>query len=190
MLRRNRLPVPAHRICRDETEALRAAESLGYPVVIKPADKDGGIAVRADLRTPAEVSEAFAIAEKVSKLILVEQYVTGKDYRLTVFGNTCVWAIERQPAVRCRVNRGIGSSIRMLQQSKCHHGPRYDREKCKGRNGDNQRQQVEAKEPVRLRFVVDQVQPSQQGLEPPMGSISSDDQCKSALIGHRSGGCI
>lgn len=98
MLRRNRLPVPAHRICRDETEALRAAESLGYPVVIKPADKDGGIAVRADLRTPEEVSEAFAIAEKVSKLILVEQYVTGKDYRLTVFGNTCVWAVERQPA--------------------------------------------------------------------------------------------
>lgn len=111
VLRRNRLPAPAHRLVRDENEALRAAETLGYPVVVKPADKDGGIAVRADLRTPAEVSEAFEIARKVSSLVLVEQFVTGKDYRLTVFGNTCVWAVERQPA---GVTGDGTSSIRQL----------------------------------------------------------------------------
>lgn len=98
ILRRSRLPVPLHRLARNEDEALRIAEQLGYPVVVKPADKDGGIAVQADLRTADEVREAYAVARQKSHLVLVEQFVKGNDYRLIVFRGQCVWAVERQPA--------------------------------------------------------------------------------------------
>ena len=98
ILRRNRLPVPLHRLAGNEDEALRIAEQLGYPVVVKPADKDGGIAVQADLRTADEVREAYRVARQKSHLVLVEQFVKGNDYRLTVFRGQCVWAVERQPA--------------------------------------------------------------------------------------------
>lgn len=98
MLRRARLPVPDHALVHEEAEAIAAAQRLGYPVVVKPADCDGGVAVRADLRNEDELREAFAVARKVSRRILVEQFVRGRDFRLTVFRGRCIWAVERQPA--------------------------------------------------------------------------------------------
>ena len=98
ILRRNRLPVPAHQLARDEEHALQIAEQLGYPVVVKPADRDGGVAVQADLRTGDEVVSAYRLARQKSNMVLVEQFAQGNDYRLTVFRDQCVWAIERVPA--------------------------------------------------------------------------------------------
>ncbi|QZP08121.1 acetate--CoA ligase family protein [Caenibius sp. WL] len=110
ILRRHRLPVPLHHLAGNEDEALRIAEQLGYPVVVKPADKDGGIAVHADLRTADEVREAYAVARQKSHLVLVEQFVKGNDYRLTVFRGQCVWAVERQPA------GVVGDGVSTIQQ--------------------------------------------------------------------------
>ena len=98
MLRRHRLPVPDHALVADEAQAIAAAEMLGYPVVVKPADQDGGLAVQAGLQSRQELVEAFALAQRVSKKILVERHAPGRDYRLTVFHDRCVWAVERQPA--------------------------------------------------------------------------------------------
>jgi cyanophycin synthetase len=98
VLRRSGLPAPPNGIAMDESQALEIARRLGYPVVVKPADKDGGIAVQADLRTEDEVKTAFAAAYKVSKSVLVERFIAGRDYRITVFRGKAVWAVERVPA--------------------------------------------------------------------------------------------
>ncbi len=98
MLRRHRLPVPDHVVVSNEQQAIAAASSLGYPVVIKPADQDGGVAVQADLQSEQELTAAFALARRVSQNVLVERHALGRDYRLTVFQGRCVWAVERQPA--------------------------------------------------------------------------------------------
>ena len=98
MLRRHRVPVPEHVLVRDEQQAITAARSLGYPVVVKPADQDGGVAVQADLQSEQEVVNAFALAQKISRNVLVERHIAGRDYRLTVFHERCIWAVERQPA--------------------------------------------------------------------------------------------
>jgi len=98
VLRRAGLPAPANAIVMDEKQAVEVAKKLGYPVVVKPADKDGGVAVQADLRTAAEVEAAFANAAKVSKSVLVENFIAGRDYRITVFRGKAVWAVERVPA--------------------------------------------------------------------------------------------
>ena len=91
------IPVPVHKQVVDEATALKAAEEIGYPVVVKPANLDGGTAVGADLRTPAEVQKAFRIARDKSDQILVEKHVPGRDYRITVFQNHAIWAVERVP---------------------------------------------------------------------------------------------
>ena len=46
------LPVPRQRQVHDENEAARAAESIGYPVVVKPLDANHGRASRSTSRPP------------------------------------------------------------------------------------------------------------------------------------------
>lgn len=97
VLRRAGIPVPNHFVVKDGEEAVRRAEELGYPVVIKPADQDGGVGVAAGLRTAEHVSSAFAAARKYSATIIVEKHFEGRDYRLVVFRGDMIWAIERIP---------------------------------------------------------------------------------------------
>lgn len=97
-LRRAGLPAPANGTAQTVEQALEIVRQLGYPVVVKPADKDGGIAVQADLRTEDEVRWAFDAACKVSKTVLVEKFVAGRDYRIVVFRGKAIWAKERRPA--------------------------------------------------------------------------------------------
>lgn len=97
MLRHAGVPVPAHVRVHDEEAALRAADALGYPVVVKPADLDGGVAVAPGLLNPEEVRRSFAIARAASANVLVEKHFEGRDYRLTVFNSQLLWTYERVP---------------------------------------------------------------------------------------------
>ncbi len=97
VLRRMGLPVAPGRDAANEQDALKIAGELGYPVVVKPSDKDGGLGVAADLRTPEEVSAAYVAARKISASVLVERFIPGRDYRLVVFHGRLVWAVEREP---------------------------------------------------------------------------------------------
>ena len=97
VLRRAGIPVPDHIIVPDINAAEKAAHDLGFPVVVKPADMDGGIGVAAGLTTRHEVREAFGAAQKKSRRILVEKHYDGRDYRLTVFQGELIWAVERVP---------------------------------------------------------------------------------------------
>lgn len=98
LLREAGLPVPEHRLVTDAPSAVITAREFGYPVVIKPADRDGGVGVAAGLCTDDEVKEAYEIASKLSRNILVERHIPGRDYRITVFRGEAIWAIERIPA--------------------------------------------------------------------------------------------
>jgi len=97
-LRQAGLPVPAHQAVSGADEAVRVASRLGYPVVVKPVDRDGGLGVSVGLETEDEVRMAFAGASAVSARVLVEKHVVGRDYRLTVLDGKLLWAIERIPA--------------------------------------------------------------------------------------------
>src|SRR3990167_6044754 len=64
VLRACGLPVPTHRRGRSLAQALEAAAQLGYPLVVKPMDCDGGRGVAAGLSTAAEVEQAFMAARR------------------------------------------------------------------------------------------------------------------------------
>ncbi|WP_186343169.1 hypothetical protein [Allochromatium palmeri] len=91
------LPAPQHFAAGSADEAVRRARQLGFPVVIKPDDLDGGKGVHAGLRNEALVRQCHAEARRHSRNILVEKHVEGRDYRLTVFEGRLIKATERIP---------------------------------------------------------------------------------------------
>ena len=97
------VPVPKGRTFRngDFDTARQFADSLGYPVVVKPAMGVRGIGVVAGIQDRSELDLAFEQLRQ-SKLgeqdFIVEKHISGKDYRIVVIGDEVVAAILRDPA--------------------------------------------------------------------------------------------
>lgn len=94
------IPVPRSVVVRSVDDAVRTAERLRYPVVIKPLDGNHGRGVFINLADEGEVREFYpsALAEARGDSILVETYIPGKDYRILVVNNNVVAVAERVPA--------------------------------------------------------------------------------------------
>ncbi len=94
------LPVPKQDSVRSADAAVSAANRIGYPVVVKPLDGNHGRGVCLDLQDEAAVREAFPIAEDQSRRgwVIVESFVTGKDYRCLIIDGRMVAIAERVPA--------------------------------------------------------------------------------------------
>ncbi len=92
------LPVPAGFQARNPAEAVTAAKQIGFPVVVKPADCEQGEGVSADLRTNHEVLEAFELAGKLSSEVIVEKFIKGPAYRITLVRGEPVSIVRRLPA--------------------------------------------------------------------------------------------
>lgn len=91
------LPVPRHVHVASEDAAAAAARELGYPVVVKPDDRDGGVGVHAGLQDEDQVRRSYRLAAAESQRVLVEKHVEGRDYRITVDNGRVVKAIGRRP---------------------------------------------------------------------------------------------
>jgi cyanophycin synthetase len=98
VLRSAGLPVPKHQLVASAEQAVAVADVYGYPVVVKPANLDGGLGVMAGLRTAEAVKRAFDAAAKLSKRVLVEQFVEGSDYRVRVCKGLALSVVVRRPA--------------------------------------------------------------------------------------------
>ena len=94
------LPVPRSQTVRSEEEALAAAKTLGFPLVLKPLDGNHGRGVNLDLRTDDDVRRAYPVARAQSRSgdLVVETYVAGNDYRVLVIGGKLAAVAERVPA--------------------------------------------------------------------------------------------
>jgi len=62
--------------------ALQIAREIGFPVVIKPVDSNQGKGVTLNIKDEQEMEIAYNEARKYSRVVLVEKYVKGKDYRV------------------------------------------------------------------------------------------------------------
>ena len=91
------LPTAPHRLAGSEQDAAEIAQTLGFPVVVKPADQEQGRGVANNLGTPEEVRAAWLAARKVSERILVEKHVEGFTHRLTVVEGEVVSVVRRRP---------------------------------------------------------------------------------------------
>ncbi|NNC77893.1 MAG: cyanophycin synthetase [Woeseiaceae bacterium] len=91
------LPVPKQFIARSATQALRAAERIGYPVVLKPLAGNHGRGVSINLKTDDDVRVAFEKAREHGRSIVVEGFIEGFDHRLLVINGELVAAAKRVP---------------------------------------------------------------------------------------------
>lgn len=98
LLRQAGFPVPEQVEVCDLGMALREAERIGYPVVLKPADLDQGIGVEAGLMSQAELRAAFGRVSKHKRALLLEKHIAGQDLRVNVVNGRFQDAIARFPA--------------------------------------------------------------------------------------------
>lgn len=91
------IPVPLSSVVYDAQQAQNVADQTGYPVVVKPADRDRGEGVTVDIQSARDVVRAFEKAKQLSKQILVEKRVPGICHRLLVFKDQVIFAYSRHP---------------------------------------------------------------------------------------------
>lgn len=92
------IPVPYGQVAYSEVEAVKAAEYIGYPVVVKPQNGNQGKGVSLNLKTSHEVVDAFKLAKNYSSKIMVEKQIKGRHYRVLVVDGKFCCASERIPA--------------------------------------------------------------------------------------------
>ena len=93
------LPVPLQRMVYSDTQAVKMAKRIGYPVVLKPLNANHGRGVSIDLTTEEQVITAFAFAREhgTSRAVLVESFLTGLDHRMLVVDGELVAVAKRVP---------------------------------------------------------------------------------------------
>lgn len=104
------LPAPRGALVSSADEAVEAATRLGAPVVVKPLDGNHGRAVRTNLSAEADIRAAFEAARLVSRRVIVERFIRGRDYRVLVINGDIAAVAERAPA------RIIGDGARSIEE--------------------------------------------------------------------------
>ena len=92
------VPVPQQRPVGSLDAAKQAAAEIGYPVIVKPRDLDGGQGVTTHIRDEAELAAAVAMALEQSSSLLIERHITGDEFRLLIVGGRLVSVHCREPA--------------------------------------------------------------------------------------------
>ncbi len=91
------LPVARQRLVYSEEGAAKAAERIGYPVVVKPLNANHGRGCSTNLERPQQVRVAYTNARKHSRSVLVESFIRGFDHRMLVVNGELVAVAQRVP---------------------------------------------------------------------------------------------
>jgi D-alanine-D-alanine ligase-like ATP-grasp enzyme len=109
LLREAGLPAPRNVVVRDAHTAVRVAQELGFPVVVKPVTADFGWGVSTGNQSEEQVRAAFTLAAQHGA-VLVEEQIPGEHHRLLVMHGRCIAISRRLPA------RVIGDGISTILQ--------------------------------------------------------------------------
>src|ERR1700758_4273350 len=91
------LPVPQQELVQSETQAVRAARRIGFPVVTKPYNGNHGRGISIRLSTEEEVAHGYQVAREHSRSVVIESFLEGEDHRLLVVNGELVAATRRTP---------------------------------------------------------------------------------------------
>ncbi len=97
-LREGGVPVPPAGIASQASDALKLARKLGWPVVVKPSNRDQGEGVVPGIRDEPSLQLAYEAAAKLSPgSVIVEKHIPGDDHRMLVVGGRLLAATRRIP---------------------------------------------------------------------------------------------
>jgi len=97
MLDRQHLPIPQSACFCDRQEAKEYAEKHSFPIVIKPADKSCAIGVTINPVGKEQISVALDEAFTHGSSVMVEEFIEGLDYRITIFDGEIIAVTYRAP---------------------------------------------------------------------------------------------
>jgi acyl-CoA synthetase (AMP-forming)/AMP-acid ligase II/D-alanine-D-alanine ligase-like ATP-grasp enzyme len=99
LLRSAGLPAAVHAVAATHDAARRAAGRIGWPVVVKPVDRDRGEGVTVDVADDQTLRVAFDEAVRLSKAkqAIIERQVDGVCHRLFVANGKLLYAVKRLP---------------------------------------------------------------------------------------------
>ncbi|MFJ1269164.1 cyanophycin synthetase [Legionella lytica] len=92
------IPVPHGTTVCSLAELENALENLSFPLVIKPYNGNHGRGVLTNIHSRAKALLGYELAKKISKTILIEEYIRGNDYRFLVINYKVVAVAKRTPA--------------------------------------------------------------------------------------------
>lgn len=98
MLEDAAIPVPSGSLVIDEEGLESAIKKFGYPLVIKPLDGNHGKGASINVNDYETARIGLEHAQKYSKKVIVERYITGFDFRVLVINHKMVAAARRVPA--------------------------------------------------------------------------------------------
>jgi cyanophycin synthetase len=98
LLRSAGLPGAEHVTSKTWQETLAAVAQLGYPVVIKPYDRDNGQGVYAGITDESTLRLAYDEVTKLVSEFLVERHVEGVGHRFTIYNDQAITVTRKLPA--------------------------------------------------------------------------------------------
>ncbi|MCW3070615.1 MAG: cyanophycin synthetase [Bacteroidetes bacterium] len=98
MLEEAKLPVPKGVIVYDEEELLSEIKNMQFPLVTKPLDGNHGRGVTTEINSIEKALHGLKIAQKISKAVIVEEFIRGEDHRFLVINYKLVAVAKRTPA--------------------------------------------------------------------------------------------
>jgi cyanophycin synthetase len=122
LLHERGMPVPPFIVIEAMGDKATQFLKLHRSVVVKPLDASGSAGVTLDVRTNEELEAAIARAGTHSNSIMLQQFVTGVDYRVLVINGEVAAVNEYRPVyVEGDGTSTIRALIRMLNQQRIQH---------------------------------------------------------------------
>lgn len=96
LLGKNGIPIPRGSACRNYREALLCVEKIGFPVVVKPRTGSLSRHTTCNIKTDEEMKEAVRITQTISREFIVEDFIPGNVYRVTLVDGEVVGVCKRE----------------------------------------------------------------------------------------------
>ena len=95
------IPTPRYRVGDAETDWMRVVAELGLPLIVKPAREGSTIGITKVTNVDGgELAAAYAVAARHDDLVLVEQFVAGRELTASILGRRAL------PLIRIEAPQG------------------------------------------------------------------------------------
>jgi D-alanine-D-alanine ligase len=80
------IPTPKYTLLTPDSDWLRVIETIGLPLIVKPAREGSSIGVT-KVHTANELQAAFTLAHQLDPLVIAEEFIAGQELTATIVGD-------------------------------------------------------------------------------------------------------
>jgi D-alanine-D-alanine ligase len=92
------IPTPRYALLAEDSDADALVANLGLPLIVKPACEGSTIGLT-KITAAGQLADAYRLAAKYDRLVLVEEFVAGQELTVSVLGDRALPIVRIEPAV-------------------------------------------------------------------------------------------